>query len=321
MSQEANIEAIAPRSEPMERATPGSSVRLDQFGRSQRKQRSLWGNAWRQFRRHKLAMAGLVVFVFFILATFVGTLVYPYEIDDIDFSLASGTLTWSHPFGTDSLGQDILARILWGGRVSIAVGLCAAAVAILLGTTVGSVAGFFGGLIETLIMRITDIFMAFPLFLLLIVLVSVLGPSATNVVLILGLFSWMVVARLVRGQVLSVMTAPYIEAAIAAGAQGHRIVLRQVLPNAFVPVIVASTLGVANAMLSEAALSFLGLGIQPPTPSWGNMLNAAQSLQVLVNEPWVWIGPGAAIALTVLSINFLGDGLRDAADPYAQEGR
>ncbi|MCC6792281.1 MAG: ABC transporter permease, partial [Thermomicrobiales bacterium] len=165
---------------------------------------------------------------------------------------------------------------------------------------------------------LTDVFMSFPQFVLLIVLVSMLGPSATNVILILGLFSWMVVARLVRGQVLAVMNEPYIEAAIAAGAKGYQIVLKQVLPNAFVPVIVASTLGVANAMLSEAALSFLGLGIQPPTPSWGNMLNAAQSLQVLVNEPWVWIGPGAAIALTVLSINFLGDGLRDALDPHAK---
>ena len=160
--------------------------------------------------------------------------------------------------------------------------------------------------------------MSIPSFVLLIVLVSMLGPSKTNVVLIIGFFSWMVVARLVRSQVLSVMTEPYIEAAISMGASSSRMLLKQVLPNSFVPIVVASTLGVANAMLWEAALSFLGLGIQPPTPSWGNMLNAAQSLQILINEPWVWIGPGAAIALTVLSINFLGDGLRDALDPHAK---
>jgi peptide/nickel transport system permease protein len=222
-----------------------------------------------------------------------------------------------HPLGTDKLGRDTLTRVFVGGRVSIAVALAAVAISSGLGTVLGLVAGFRGGWVDTIIMRITDIFMSFPIFVLLIVLVSILGPSAKNVVLTLGLLSWMIVARLVRGQVLSVMNEPYMEAAISCGARSYRLLVRHVLPNSFVPIIVASTLGVANAMLSEAALSFLGLGVQPPTPSWGNMLTAAQSLQVLVNEPWVWIGPGAAIALTVLSINFLGDGLRDALDPHA----
>ncbi len=180
----------------------------------------------------------------------------------------------------------------------------------------GLLAGYRRGWTDAIIMRITDIFMAFPLFVLLIVFVAMLGSSARNVVLILGLLNWMIVARLVRGQVLSVMNQPYIEAATSTGVKTGRMVARHVMPNSFVPIVVASTLGVANAMLSEAALSFLGLGIQPPTPSWGNMLNAAQSLQVLVNEPWVWVGPGLAIAFTVLSINFVGDGLRDALDPH-----
>jgi peptide/nickel transport system permease protein len=184
-----------------------------------------------------------------------------------------------------------------------------------LGSVLGLIAGYRRGWADAIISRVTDVFMSFPYFVLLIVLVSMLGPSQLNVILILGLLSWMVVTRVVRGQVLAVMNEPYIEAAIAAGARSSQILLKQVLPNSFMPIIVASTLGVANAMLSEAALSFLGLGIQPPTPSWGNMLNAAQSLQTLVNEPWAWIGPGSAIALTVLSINFLGDGLRDALDP------
>ena len=226
--------------------------------------------------------------------------------------------SWQHPLGTDNLGRDILTRVFVGGRVSIAVALAVVAISSGLGTVLGLLAGCRGGWVDGLIMRVTDIFMSFPLFVVLIILVAMLGPSATNVILILGLFSWMGVARLVRGQVLSVMGQPYIEATIAGGATFGRIVWRHVLPNAYVPVVVASTLGVANAMLSEAALSFLGLGIQPPTPSWGNMLNAAQQLQTLVQEPWVWLGPGAAIALTVLSINFMGDGLRDALDPRSQ---
>jgi peptide/nickel transport system permease protein len=151
--------------------------------------------------------------------------------------------------------------------------------------------------------------------LLLIVLMTILEPSATNVVVIIGFFTWMGTARIVRGQVLSVKNEQYVEAAVAGGAGSARIVMRHVLPNSIAPLIVVSTLGVANAMLTEASLSFLGLGIQPPTPSWGNMLNAAQQLQVLAQEPWVWIGPGAAITLTVLSVNFMGDGLRDALDP------
>jgi peptide/nickel transport system permease protein len=273
---------------------------------------------WRRFMRHRLAFTGFVFVVVISAAAVLTPWVSPYDPYAMQLTEARKPPSLEHPLGTDKLGRDTLTRVFVGGRVSIAVALAAVGISSSVGTVLGMIAGYRKGWIDSLIMRVTDVFMAFPLFVLLIVLVSMIGPSRTNVILILGLFSWMVVARLVRGQVLSVMTEPYIEAAIAAGAKGHRIVLKQVMPNAFVPIVVASTLGVANAMLSEAALSFLGLGIQPPTPSWGNMLNAAQSLQVLINEPWVWIGPGAAIAMTVLSINFLGDGLRDALDPHAK---
>jgi peptide/nickel transport system permease protein len=273
---------------------------------------------WKRFIRHRFAFAGLIFLAFIGIAALLAPVVSPYDAYDMNLTQARKTPSLDHPLGTDKLGRDTLTRVFVGGRISIAVALAAVSISTCVGTLFGVIAGYRKGWADALIMRITDVFMSFPQFVLLIVLVSMLGPSATNVILILGLFSWMVIARLVRGQVLSVMNQPYIEAAIAAGAKGHQIILKQVMPNAFVPVIVASTLGVANAMLSEAALSFLGLGIQPPTPSWGNMLNAAQSLQVLVNEPWVWIGPGAAIALTVLSINFLGDGLRDALDPHAK---
>jgi len=272
---------------------------------------------WRRFSRHRMAVAGLVFVVLVTLAALLTPLVSPHDPYAMSLPDARQPPSWEHPLGTDKLGRDTLTRVLVGGRVSLAVAVAAVAISTVIGTVLGLVAGYRQGWADAIISRVTDVFMSFPLFVLLIVLVSMVGPSATNVVLILGLFSWMVITRVVRGQVLSVMNEPYIEAAVTAGAKPLRIVLRQVLPNSYVPIVVASTLGVANAMLSEAALSFLGLGIQPPTPSWGNMLNAAQSLQVLVNEPWVWIGPGAAIALTVLSINFLGDGLHDALDPHS----
>ena len=275
-------------------------------------------SVWRKFRRHRLALVGLIFFVVIAIAALTTPWLSPYDPYAMQLADARKPPSFDHPLGTDKLGRDTVTRVFVGGRVSLLVATAAVAISSGVGTFLGMIAGFRRGWADSLIMRVTDVFMAFPLFVLLIVLVSMLGPSATNVIIILGFFSWMGVARLVRGQVLSVMTEPYIEAAISAGARSHRIVLKQVLPNSFAPIIVASTLGVANAMLSEAALSFLGLGIQPPTPSWGNMLNAAQSLQVLVNQPWAWIGPGAAIALTVLSINFVGDGLRDALDPHAK---
>ncbi len=271
---------------------------------------------WKRFSRHRVAVISLGFLIFMGVAALLTPYISPYDPYAMNLVDAKQGPSLTHPLGTDMLGRDTLTRVFVGGRVSIAVALAAVAISSSLGTVLGLAAGFRGGWVDTVIMRITDIFMAFPLFVLLIVLVSMLGSSARNVVLILGLLSWMVVARLVRGQVLSVMNQPYIEAANSTGVRTGRMLSRHVLPNIFVPIVVASTLGVANAMLSEAALSFLGLGIQPPTPSWGNMLNAAQSLQVLINEPWVWLGPGLAIALTVLGINFLGDGLRDALDPH-----
>lgn len=271
---------------------------------------------WKRFVRHRVAAASLIFLIAIGLAALITPVVSPYDPYAMNLTSAKLGPSLAHPLGTDKLGRDTLTRVFVGGRVSIAVALAAVAISSTLGTVLGLASGFRGGWTDTIIMRITDIFMAFPLFVLLIVLVAMFGPSVMNIVLILGFFSWMGVARLVRGQVLSVINQPYIEAANSTGVQVGRLLLRHILPNSFVPIVVASTLGVANAMLSEAALSFLGLGIQPPTPSWGNMLNAAQSLQVLVNEPWVWIGPGLAIAFTVLSINFLGDGLRDALDPH-----
>ena len=294
-----------------------------------RKQRSLWGNAWRQFRRHKLAMAGLVVFVFMVVVTFVGTEFYPWAIDEIDFSLAGGSLSWAHPFGTDSLGQDVLARILWGGRISLAVGLVAATVAILVGTTVGAVAGFFGGFADSALMRVTDLFISLPQVPLLLVISFLYRTAFYNffeeyfgdgvlgvfvlIVLVVGLLNWMPTARLVRASFLAAREKEFIEAARSIGATRPSLMFKHILPNVMSPIIVAATLGVGAAIITESALSFLGLGFPSDVPTWGSMLYEAKDRFDFA--PHEALFPGAMIFLTVLAINYVGDGLRDALDP------
>ncbi len=294
-----------------------------------RKQRSLWGNAWRQFRRHRLAMAGLIVFVFLVLATFIGTELYPRGIDEIDFTVTSGSLTWDHPFGTDSLGQDILARILWGGRVSIAVGLSAAAVAILLGTTVGAMAGFFGGLADSFLMRLTDMFISLPQLPLLLLITFLFRDALVRtfeerfgngdlgvfvlIVLVIAALNWMPTARLVRASFLATKEKEFVEAARAIGATRSSLIFKHILPNVLSPIIVAATLGIGAAIITESALSFLGLGFPSDVPTWGRMLFDGQNYLELA--PHESLFPGAMIFLTVLAINYIGDGLRDALDP------
>lgn len=270
---------------------------------------------WRRYGRHRLALAGLIFFVIAALAAVLAPWISPYDPNQMQLADTSLRPGWHHPLGTDKLGRDELTRLFYGGRVSIVVGLLAVAVSTSIGTVLGTISGFRGSWVDAVIMRITDIFLSFPLLLLVIVLMTILEPSATNVVVVIGIFTWTGTARIVRGQVLSVKNEQFVEAAVAAGARSRRVILYHILPNVVAPIVVVSTLGVASAMLTEASLSFLGLGIQPPTASWGNMLNAAQQIQVLAQQPWVWLGPGGAITLTVLSINFMGDGLRDALDP------
>jgi peptide/nickel transport system permease protein len=219
----------------------------------------------------------------------------------------------SHPFGLDELGRDILARLLWGARISLFVGVAVVSVSSVVGMALGSIAGYFGGAVDDLISRAIDILMAFPGILLAIALVAVLGPSLTNVILALCVIGWVGYARLVRGQALRARELEYVQAARALGAGSARIVLKHVLPTAFPSVIVQATLGMAGAIIAEASLSFLGLGVQPPTPSWGTMLDAGRSH--LFDAPHLTIFPGVAIATLVLGFNFLGDGLRDRIDP------
>ena len=294
-----------------------------------KKHRSLWGDAWRQFRKHKLAMAGLFVFIFMLVATFLGSAVYPQEIDEIDFSVSGSGLSWEHPFGTDSLGRDLLARMLWGGRISLAVGIIAALVAILLGTAIGAISGFFGGLADTLLMRLTDLFISLPQVPLLLVISFLYkqafydffqdrtGTGVTGIfvliVLVIGLLNWMPTSRLVRASFLSTKQKEFVEAAESMGSSRASQMFRHILPNVMSPIIVAATLGVGAAIITESALSFLGLGFPSDIPTWGSMLYEAKDrFEIAPHEA---IFPGTMIFLTVLSINYIGDGLRDALDP------
>lgn len=326
MSQHAELE-VAPGAGVGSRASTEGLAAFDRI--ATRKQRSLWNNAWRQFRRHRMAMAGLCVFVFFIFATFVGTEIYPKAIDDIDFTVTSSGFTWSHPFGTDSLGQDILARILWGGRISLLVGLLAAATAIAIGTIVGAVSGFFGGFVDSLLMRITDLFISLPQVPLLLLitflfkdaLVELFDEKFGNgnagifvlIIVVISILSWMPTARLVRANFLSLKEKEFIEAARSIGATRHSLMFRHILPNVLSPIIVAATLAVGASIITESVLSFLGLGFPSDVPTWGRMLyDGKDYIQFTPHEALV---PGMAIFLTVLSINYIGDGLRDALDP------
>jgi peptide/nickel transport system permease protein len=330
MSQEARLELKSAVAKPAGTPAAAETGALAAFDRMQlRKQRSLWNNAWHQFRRHRLAMAGLVVFCFFVLVTFVGSALYPKEIDEINFTLTSATFSWEHPLGTDTLGQDILARILWGGRISLAVGISAALVAISVGTLIGAIAGFFGGFTDSLLMRITDLFISLPQVPLLLLITFLFKDAIVDlfderfnngnmgvfalIVVVIAILSWMPTARLVRASFLSLKEKEFVEAARSIGATRHSLMFKHMLPNVLSPIIVAATLAVGSAIIFESTLSFLGLGFPSDVPTWGRMLYDAKDwIQFTPHEALV---PGMAIFLTVLSINYIGDGLRDALDP------
>ncbi len=260
--------------------------------------------------------AGAVIVVFAVVAALVGPLLTPFDPAAQDLALRLAGPSVAHPFGLDELGRDILARVLAGARISFLVGLTVVSVSASLGTLLGAMAGYFGGAIDDLISRIVDVLMAFPGLLLAIALVAVLGPSLGNVLFALTIIGWVGYARLVRGQVLRAREFEYVQAARAMGAHTWRILWRHVIPTAMPAVVVQATLGMAGAIIGEAALSFLGLGVQPPTPSWGTMLNGGRAH--LLDAPHLTIFPGVAIALLVLGLNFLGDGLRDATDPKSK---
>lgn len=278
--------------------------------------------AWKRFRRHPGAVAGAIVLTILILASvFAHLSPYDPEVSDIKNRYQPPTL--EHPFGTDGLGRDLLTRTLYGGRVSIFVGLTVVMITLTIGVPIGSIAGYYGGWIDNILMRIIDATLSIPSLMFLILLAAILrekdipfveSNSMMTIALVLGVLSWPTVARLVRAVFLTVREMEYVEAAHALGASAPRIILKEILPNGFGPIIVESTLELGYAIMEESGLSFLGFGIMPPTPSWGNLLNNAQ--EHLTQYPWLAIFPGLMIFLIIISVNYIGDGLRDALDPY-----
>lgn len=273
-----------------------------------------WSMFWRRFRKHKLAVAGAAFMLVVTLAALLAPWIVPYNPTEITDSFAAAP-SFQHWLGTDMVGRDMFSRVVYAARISLSVGIGAVVISAAIGTALGLVSGYFGGWLDGLIMRITDMFMSFPYIMFMLVVASLVGPGLTNIILILGVLGWPGVARLVRGNVLAIKQSEYVKASVVLGFRTPRILLRHVLPNTIAPILVYATSGVAGAILDEAALSFLGLGVQPPDASWGNMLASAQSISVLSSNPWLWLPPGIMILLCVLSINYIGDAMRDAFDP------
>jgi ABC-type dipeptide/oligopeptide/nickel transport system permease subunit len=281
-----------------------------------RRSESAGRRALRRFVRHRAALAGMLVLLIIALAAIFGPIIYGQDPDVTSLSNAFVPPDAVHPLGTDSLGRDLLARLLTAGRVSLSVGLSAALFATGLGLLIGLLAGTFGGWVDTVLMRLTDITIALPLLVAVAVVVGVVGPGLGIIVLFIGLFGWPEAARIVRSVVLSLREQDFVLAARALGSTNGRIIRKHLLFHALAPMTVTGTFTVAIALLTEASLSYIGIGVQPPQASWGNMLADAQQLFILRQYPWYWIPPGLAIFATVLAVNLVGDGLRDALDPH-----
>jgi ABC-type dipeptide/oligopeptide/nickel transport system permease subunit len=272
-----------------------------------------WAEAWRRLRKNRMAMFGLGVVACLVLVGFLAEVLAPYDPYQIDLENRLQPPSWRHPFGTDDFGRDIFSRTLYGARISLEVGILSRSVALSLGILLGVLAGYFGGKLDMTIMRLTDVMFAFPALLFLIGITAALGPGLTTLFIAIGLVGWAPMARLMRAQVLATKENDYITAARAIGLNTGRIVGRHLFPNCLAPVIISFSMGMAAAIMAEASLSFIGLGAQPPTPSWGSMISLGR--EYLRTAPWVTVYPGIAIGLTVLGFNLLGDGLRDALDP------
>ncbi len=269
----------------------------------------------RRFLRHRLAVVGAILLILLVLLALTAPILPLADPFKIDARAIRKPPSAAHWLGTDETGRDVLSRLIWGARVSLSVGLVAASISVTIGTLIGLTSGYSGGKIDFWLMRLTDVVMTIPTLIIIISLVAVLGPSIYNVMIVIGIFGWAGIARLVRAETLSLRERDFVMASRCVGASARRIMFRHILPNVTAPIIVAGTFAVAGAILSEASLSFLGIGVRVPTPTWGNMLTRAQSLTVLEAMPWLWLPPGLMITLVVLSINFLGDALRDALDP------
>ncbi len=267
----------------------------------------------KRFFRDKLAVASLILFILFIVIAVFASAISPYDpTKTVGYFEAAPSA--KNLLGTDEVGRDVLSRLIYGTRVSLIVGVLSVIIYAVIGTTLGLLSGFLGGVWDTTIMRITEVFMSFPYFMVILVIVSLIGPSIWTVTFVIGLLGWPMICRLVRGEVMKLKNADYVQAAIASGYTTFQIMFKHIFPNILTLILVNMTFGVATSIITEASLSFLGVGVQPPTSSWGNMMSNAQSLNVLQNQYWRWLPAGIMVLLTVLSINFIGDGLRKAIE-------
>lgn len=280
-----------------------------------------WMMIWMKFRRNKLSLIGLFIFFLIILSVTLGPILSPYERDFMNYRLANKPPTSLNWLGTDSLGRDYLTRLLHGGRISIQVGFLATSISVFIGVIVGGIAGFYSGKIDSFLMRVTEIFSSFPFLPFAITLSAIFGGRVSPalriyiIMSIIGVLGWTGLARMIRAQILSLREQEFMLAAKAIGISNKKQIFRHLIPNTFAYIIVNATLSIAGAILTESGLSFLGLGVVEPVPTWGNMIQAAQNPYILTYRPWLWLPPGLAIFLTVMSINLVGDGLRDAIDP------
>jgi len=274
---------------------------------------SLYKDAWKRLRKNKLAMLGLSIVILLILIAIFAPFISPYDpISRVKEDSSLGP-SINHLFGTDLLGRDIFSRVIYGSRISIEVGVIAVGISVIIGLFFGALSGYFGGISDAVIMRVADIFFAFPYILGAIAIMTILGPGIVNIFIAIGILGWASIARIFRSSILTIKNKEYIEAARAMGAGNSRIIIKHIFPNSFAPIIVYATMNVGTAIIVEAALSFLGIGVQPPTPAWGKML--ADSMAYIDTAPWMMFFPGLAILITVLGFVLLGDGLRDAFDP------
>lgn len=276
---------------------------------------SMAKRTWQKLLKNKLAMLGLIVFVVFVLASLGAPILTSFDPNKINLANISRSPSWTHILGTDRLGRDVFSRILYGGRISIFIGVVSALSGTMIGVVFGSVAGYFGGKIDTLLVRISEIFLTFPQMILILVMVSFLGPGISNLIIIFSVTGWMTTFRMVRNEFLSLKEETYVEVSRAFGISDTSIMFKQILPNTMSPIVVAMTINIANFILQEAGLSFIGLGVPSTLPTWGNIINAAKSVEVIRNFWWLWLSPGLVISVFVLAVNFLGDGLRDVLDP------
>lgn len=268
---------------------------------------------WQNLKCNRLALAGGCVVALLFVVSLLAPLLVPYDPNGINAWQVLSPPSWQHWFGTDELGRDVLSRVIYGARISLKVGFVAVGIAVAIGTLVGLVSGYYSGIVDTALMRFVDIMLCFPAFFLILAVIAIREPSIWNIMIVIGLTGWMGVARLVRAETLSIREMDYVMAARCIGCSNLRIIFRHILPNAISPVLVAATLGVAGAILTESALSFLGIGVLPPTPSWGNILTSGKDY--IEFAWWLSLFPGLAILVTVLAYNLLGEGIRDALDP------